>query len=975
MAIYASIRFGARANNNRPTFTLGGDVTVWVDYRDTLTQQLTAAANVAFALVKADGTAGTPPAVVNESTGVYRCVFTPDQAGTWTISVDSSTAGALNDRRAFFMASNVSAPDFVGSSLVQSVAGRTGVVTLTVADVSGAAASARTITAGTGLTGGGTLAADRTVGLSSGSIASLALADTALQPGSMVAASRVIWVDPAGNDTAAGDLPTAPKRTISAALAAATAGDVIRVRAGIYTETCPMVVPRDVSVVGDGLRVVEVRPTTGTATQHMWLVDSGAYLTGMTFARHQAGAWAVSFNAAANNTAIGASGLGAYVLKSPYIQNCTSYTAQDDSGLAGSTSDGTTGGGMEVDGAKCAPNSPIRSMVVDSFTQVNLDGPGCLVKNDAYAQLVSFFGTFCSYHVRAESGGQVNLSNSTTDFGTYGLMATGRSATPLFTGVASAAALGVAQIAVTSLTSNRIGASNRPAAGMVFTVDGATYTVTGSSPVAGGYNVLFYPLLAAALDGGETVAMFLRSQIATGGHTMEYVGAGTNYLALPWNGGIPIPANEIVEENGGRVFFSSTDQLGNFRVGPQFDVNGTTGSVTINTDQFNLSGLNFIGPFSRNGGFSTVGVQLQEISNNTSLLASTGTTDGNTVPTQFAVSTFLANTYTPLARTLTAGTGLTGGGTLAADRTISLANTAVTAGSYGSSAAVGTFTVDGQGRLTAAGAVSITPASIGAVLTARSVSTGTGLSGGGDLTADRTLGLSAGSVASLALADSAVQPARTLTAGTGLSGGGDLSANRTVSLSSGTIASLALADSATQPGDAISTLTNDAGFIAAAGAPVQSVAGRTGAVTLAVADVSGAASLAANTFSGEQNIADNLLTRPYIKDYAEVVTAPAISSGALTLNLENGNVFDVALNAAITTVTISNPPASGRAGSFTLILTADGTARAVTWPAAVKWPGGTAPTLTSTNTKKDLIVMTTTNGGAEWMAIIAGQSF
>jgi len=139
--------------------------------------------------------------------------------------------------------------------------------------------------------------------------------------------------------------------------------------------------------------------------------------------------------------------------------------------------------------------------------------------------------------------------------------------------------------------------------------------------------------------------------------------------------------------------------------------------------------------------------------------------------------------------------------------------------------------------------------------------------------------------------------------------------------------------------------------------------------------IANTAALGANTFTGEQNLADNLLTRPYIKDYAEVVTAPAISAGTLTLNLENGNVFDVALNAAITTFTVSNPPATGRSGSFTLIFTADGTARAVTWGAAVKWAGGTPPTLTSTNGKKDIFVMTTVDAGTNWLAIVAGQNF
>jgi hypothetical protein len=136
-----------------------------------------------------------------------------------------------------------------------------------------------------------------------------------------------------------------------------------------------------------------------------------------------------------------------------------------------------------------------------------------------------------------------------------------------------------------------------------------------------------------------------------------------------------------------------------------------------------------------------------------------------------------------------------------------------------------------------------------------------------------------------------------------------------------------------------------------------------------------AAALAANVFTDEQNLADNLLTRPYIKDYAEVATSPTISGGTLALNLENGNVFTVSLNAAITTLTISNPPATGRAGSFTLILTADGTARAVTWPAAVKWPGGTAPTLTSTNGKRDVLTFLTTDGGTAWLGSVAGQAY
>ena len=122
------------------------------------------------------------------------------------------------------------------------------------------------------------------------------------------------------------------------------------------------------------------------------------------------------------------------------------------------------------------------------------------------------------------------------------------------------------------------------------------------------------------------------------------------------------------------------------------------------------------------------------------------------------------------------------------------------------------------------------------------------------------------------------------------------------------------------------------------------------------------------------NLGDNRLEQPLLKDYGEVKTSPSISGGALTLDLSLGNVFEVSLNANVTSLTISNPSPTGNACSFTLVFTADGTARTVTWPGSVSWPGGTAPTLTSTNAKKDFFVFYTSNAGSSWAGLIVGQN-
>ena len=126
----------------------------------------------------------------------------------------------------------------------------------------------------------------------------------------------------------------------------------------------------------------------------------------------------------------------------------------------------------------------------------------------------------------------------------------------------------------------------------------------------------------------------------------------------------------------------------------------------------------------------------------------------------------------------------------------------------------------------------------------------------------------------------------------------------------------------------------------------------------------GVASLGANAFTATQNLADNIVQRPVLKDYAE--TKVAMAANAVDLAL--GNVQTKTISGA-QTLTFSNPPASGLAGSFTLILT-NGGSSAVTFPSAVKWPAATAPTLTASGV--DVLTFVTTNGGTIWYGIASG---
>ena len=424
----------------------------------------------------------------------------------------------------------------------------------------------------------------------------------------------VIYVDAVnGDDANDGHRIINPKKTIKAAVADAVAGDIIKVAPGVYQEILPIDITVDnLSIVGDSQRSCFVHPTVATQEQIMFRCNSGTYIDGFTFVGLKASGGrggnsvdtSATYGLPTNQGWVAGFYPGCSIKKSPYINNCTNFADSgiDNSafnpnnyaGTGGDLTSAPTGGGIIVDGSVPSVSSPLRSFVINEFTQVCLDGPGLLVCNNGYAQAVSFFGLFCHYHAKALNGGQINMEVGTTDFGRYGLIADGKSTAAIFTATANgAASAGATTFAINAPTAGGswFGAATRPAINMLVQVGADIYPILSATANGSGWNVVISrpdPAdlasnlgLISSHANAAAVSFFLRSMVSTASHTMEYAGSGTNYNALPENGGVSIEANEAISLNNGKVWLTSTDQNGKFKVGDTFQVNQQTGVVTI----------------------------------------------------------------------------------------------------------------------------------------------------------------------------------------------------------------------------------------------------------------------------------------------------------------------------------------------------------------------------------------------------------
>jgi hypothetical protein len=362
-------------------------------------------------------------------------------------------------------------------------------------------------------------------------------------------AQNVLYVSKDGNDSNTGQTLGTAKLTVKSAVEGAPSGTTVFVKSGDYTEDNPISTPAGVSVVADNLRTVSIRPAN--PTQDIFLVRNRNFFTGMTFRDHVDGAACFAFppdGTPANNV----------IFTSPYIQDCSSIT--------------TTGVGMRIDGSKAGG---FKSMVSDAFTQYNQGGKGVHILNSGYAQLVSIFTICCEDGFLVESGGFCSITNSNSSFGLRGLRAVGKS--PL---LRAGAVNGAGQRRDTLVVD---GLSVRPNVAESITIGSnpQLYTIKDVTELENSEVTLtLLENLVEEPDDNATVNFYQRSLITTSSHTFEFVGSGTDPItAAPQFGGRPDQTLEVVEEDGGKVNFTSTDQWGDFRIGNDLMINNAKGTI------------------------------------------------------------------------------------------------------------------------------------------------------------------------------------------------------------------------------------------------------------------------------------------------------------------------------------------------------------------------------------------------------------
>lgn len=513
---------------------------------------------------------------------------------------------------------------------------------------------------------------------------------------------KVYFVTPEGNNSNDGKSINRAFATIKYACDHVTGPATIYVKSGTYTEILPITVPDGVALVGDSLRTTIVQPQAGDETKTMFLLSDGTLL--QKFAMKGLNGFVMGTPGDIDTSTPGGiyiamNPASPILVKSPYVLECSSFST---GGIGAVVDGGIHASGFKsivFHSYTCSNETGVgvwcknggKAEVVSCFTYFCHYGYAA----SSGGQIRSLNGN-SSYGTYGAIAGGYDSSETAITGSLYGTMITYNSATGAFnTGEE-----------LTSPTGNATILSSQPSAGVLYIkinsgtfTDGQTITgsatavqaviVTGGAtgqkgflvvlsgvtalPIAGaslslasgggtyviqaveytpsatGYKPAGFAILTLTTEkitpSNEGVGATIRtkySKIRLTGHDFLAIGSGGKATSYPVQTQETIQVNEIVENLPGRVFYVSTDQDGNFRVGDFFKVDQATGRATLNANAFDLSGLTSLR-------LGSIGAQIGEQINE---FSSDGSLSGNSnlaVPTEYAVKSYVDNSINSLS--------------------------------------------------------------------------------------------------------------------------------------------------------------------------------------------------------------------------------------------------------------------------------------------------------------------------------------
>ena len=419
--------------------------------------------------------------------------------------------------------------------------------------------------------------------------------------GDLTAEGNTYYVSTTGSDSNSGTNINRPYLTIAKALSVATNGDIINISAGTYTETCPLTVPRGVTVKGSGLRSTTIKPSAATKTNNIFLLNDVSTVGDLTIKD--------GYYNSTNDTGYAfayAPGI-AITTRSPYVKNITvlnkgsSVTIDDPYGYDTADSPPTSylaGRGALVDGSLVASNSLEAGFLFNEVTFFTPNNKGLVMTNGARVEYLNCFHYFASQAIVGTSGtiGIGSTANARLKLVGLDVSPTENQVIKLYEGGSPVAVGTVFAFNDPYVTIDGKGYGTFTSVGVGTTQDVRVFDTDGTTQVgtAGTISFADYKMFGAEIRAvGCAVEYGSQGVIADGvgvklrlfAANFNHVGSGKDLTNDPT---LAVQANEVTELNSGEVSYVSIDHKGDFRVGEAFVVDQETGNVSFAATTYNL---------------------------------------------------------------------------------------------------------------------------------------------------------------------------------------------------------------------------------------------------------------------------------------------------------------------------------------------------------------------------------------------------